>query len=150
MIKVEKMGKKFGLEIEEGEDKILFIFNQLNYFARNKIATLTTSYRNGKLVQDIGLVCFYNVKFGLKDVNGLVDDNGQPYQLEFEDDQKQALTDNCVDEIMGSEISSQLILAASNIGSKVPAVVLDPVTSEPVKGIKVVEQKNLKGYLEKK
>lgn len=146
MIKVSKMGKEYALEITEGEEKIILHFKQLNYFDRNKVGTLSTSFSEGRVMLDVGLACFYNLKYGLKRVEGLANEDESPYVLEFEKGTEH-LTDATVDELLACPLSDKLIYAAKDLGNNIPDVILDPVTNEPVKGIKVIKEK---GGLEKK
>lgn len=149
MIKVEKMGRRYGLTITAGEEKVSFIFCQLDYFSRNKVATLSTAYKEGKLILDVGLSCFYNLKYGLKEVIGLSNPEGEAYVLEFEDGLDE-LTDACVDEILSCPISEKLLYAANEIGGHIPKEILDPVTSKPIEGIEVIPPEKLKESLKKK
>lgn len=149
MIKVEKMGRRYGLEVTAGEEKVTFTFAQLDYFSRNKVATLSTAYREGRLILDVGLACFYNLKYGLKEVKGLGDSEGGPYVLEFDDGVDQ-LTDNCVNEILACPISDKLLYAADQLGSHIPKEIIDPVTSKPVEGLEVIPPEKTEGALKKK
>lgn len=149
MIKVEKMGKSFGLEISSEDEKLTFVFKQLSYFARNKVATMSTSYRKGEMILDVGLSCFYTLKYGLKEVKGLFNEAGEAYELSFEE-AGEALTDACVDELLACEIGNKLIYATRDLSAHVPKEILDPITAKPIEGIKVIQPKDLKGALEKK
>lgn len=151
MITVNKMNKRFALKIEEGEDCLLLVFSQLDYFSRNKVATLSTTTKKGKLMLDLGLACFYNIKFGLKEVRGLVGEDGEAYALEFEGEGDEAmLTDSCVNELLSCSIESKLIYAARDLGNNIPTEIVDPVTSEPIEGLSIIPPKELKAALEKK
>lgn len=149
MIKIEPMGREYVIAIKSGKEKIKFTFRQLNYFARNKIATASTMYREGKAFLDVGLTCFYNLKYALKKVEGLEDEDGEPYKLEFEIDLDE-LTDKCVDELLACEISNELLYSARDLGSHIPKKIVHPVDGKPIKGIEVLPPEKVKGGLEKK
>jgi hypothetical protein len=149
MIEVKPMNQKFGLELSVDKEKVLLVFKQLDYFTRNLVATKSTKYEKGKLLLDVGLVCFYNMKYGLKDLRGFSDDKGKKYKLKFEEDEK-ALTDDCVNELLSCSIQNDLIIAARDFGSNIPEAITNPVTNEPIEGITIIAPKDIKGALEKK
>jgi hypothetical protein len=149
MITVKPMGQRYAIEIAHGEEKLLFIFSQLDYFSRNEISILTTSYEGGKLSMNVGLAVFYNLKYALKEVRGFSDSEGKPYKLEFEQG-REVLTDKCINELLATPIQNELILAARDLGSNVPDEILDPITNKKIEGIEVIDPQNLKARLEKK
>lgn len=146
MITVESMGKNFDIVIKSDEDEIRFTFKQLNYFQRNKVATKSTAYESGKLYLDVGLQVFYNLKYGLKNVEGLSGENGEPYKLRFDGEE---LTDDCVDELLACPISDKIIYAARDLSGAIPKEITDPVTNKPIEGIEVIKS-DKKEALEKK
>lgn len=52
------------------------------------------------------------MKYSIKDVKGLTNYDGSPYELEFEGDY---LTDDCVSEILNLEVTQDLIVSAWRI-----------------------------------
>lgn len=134
------MNKKFTLKISAGDQEILFTFAQLNYFTRNKIASLTTSYSQGNVLSDVGLVSFYNIKYALKEAKGLVDESGGEYKLTFVEGED-CLTDECVDELLASELDDALLYSAMSLGAKVPTEILNPVTKLPIEGVEIIASK---------
>lgn len=147
MIEVQPMGKRYGISIEAGKEKVTFIFSQLSYFARNKVSTKSVTYSGGKMYLDVGLAVFYNLKYGLKDVKGLFEpvEEGKdpvPYKLEFEEGLDE-LTDNCVDELLALPFSDDIIYAARDLGAHIPEKIYDPVSGEEVKGIEVIPPEKL-------
>ena len=97
------MGKRYGISISAGEEKVTLVFSQLTFRDRNRITQASTSYKGGKVVLDMGLSCFYTLKYGLKEIKGFQNDKGEPYKLEFEKGTPE-LTDQCVDEILSCNI----------------------------------------------
>lgn len=158
MITVQPMGQKYGMVIEAGDDKVTFVFSQLTYFDRNKVSAASTFYKESKLMLDIGLAVFFNLKYALKDIKGLYmpspsklpeDYTHVEYKLEFEEGAN-CLTDNCVDEILALPFSDKLIYAARDLGANVPTKICDPVTGKEVLGVEVIPPEKLTGLLEKK
>ena len=112
-IVIRPIHEPFKLVFSEGEEKVEFLLKQLDYKTKSYISGLTTSVKQGQISVDSSLTCFYNIKFGVKGVIGLVDENGKAYELKFEDKDKKALTDQCTDELLAAVFSDNLIFAAN-------------------------------------
>lgn len=149
MIIVNEMGQRYGISIGEGEDQVTLIFSQLDYFSRNKVATKTTAMKEGKMVLDVGLACFYNIKYALKDVKGLYNADETPYKLEFEEGLDE-LTDKCVNELLALPFNDSILYMARDLSAQVPKEIVHPVTGEAIEGIEIIPPEKLKGYIEKK
>lgn len=149
MITVYKTGRKFGLKIKAEEHELLFVFKQLTYRIRNLISSLTTQYKQGVVTQDAGMNCFYLIKYGLKDAKGLKDENGVEYKLKFEGKDKEALTDECVEELLAAEFQATLIYAANQMLDNIPDEIVHPITKEAIKGVEIVPPEDLQGALKK-
>lgn len=149
MITVKPMGQRYAIEISHGKDKLLFIFSQLDYFARNEISTLVTNYEGGKLSMNVGLAVFYNLKYALKEARGFGTVDGEPYKLEFEKG-RDVLTDKCVNELLSTPIQNHLILAARDISTNIPEEIVDPINGKKIEGIEIISPENLEARLEKK
>lgn len=149
---VKPMDEEFKVVISEGEDKINFFIKQLDYKTKSHITGLTTQVNQGQVSIDSSLVCFYNLKYGLKRVEGLEDTEGNSYKLKFEagPSTMQALTDECVDELLATSFSDNLIYTARDLSKAVyPSKVLHPLTQEPLEGIEVIPAAQLKGTKKK-
>jgi hypothetical protein len=143
------MGKRYGISISAGDEKVTLVFSQLTFRDRNRITQASTSYKGGKVVLDMGLSCFYTLKYGLKEIKGFQNDKGEPYKLEFEKGTPE-LTDKCVDEILSCNISDQIIYAARELGAEIPDKILHPLTNQPLEGVEIIPPEKLRGSLEKK
>lgn len=142
MIEVKPLNKLFTISIAASEEeKLEFKFSQLNYFTRNKVAALTTEYKAGQIQVNSALAAFYNIKYALKEVKGLVDEKGKPYKLQFEDD-KSCLTDNCVDELLATQLSDNLIYVGLQLGANIPNKIINPSTGLEIEGVEIVEEKS--------
>lgn len=147
---VRPINEEFKLVLTEGEDKVEFFIRQLDYKTKSHITGLTTSVRQGQVSIDSTLTCFYNIKHGLKRVVGLEDEDGKPYQLEFEDKEKTVLTDKCVDELLATPISDNLQFAARELSRACyPDKILHPLTNLPMEGVEIIPAKQLKGTKKK-
>jgi hypothetical protein len=149
MITVNPMGQRYAMVLDAGEEKVTFFFDQLSYFARNKVSTKSTSYNGGKIYLDVGLAVFYNLKYALKDIKGLQTPEGEEYKLSFEKGED-CLTDKCVDELLALSFSDLIIYAARDLSANIPEEITDPVTGKKLEGIEVLSPSKLKDVLEKK
>jgi hypothetical protein len=92
----------------------------------------------GKLnIRDLTRGIALALKYSLKSVQGIVDSDGNQYQLSQENG---ILTDECIDDLMNMEISNQLAMIASNMATGVPKVFTDD-KGQPLKGVELIEEK---------
>ena len=147
---VNSIDKPFKVVIVHEDDKLEFTFKQLDYKTKALITGLTTNVKQGQVTIDSTLVCFYNLKYGLKDVKGIHDEEGKAYKLKFEDRERTALTDACTDELLATEISDNLIYTARELSqARFPNKLLHPLTKQPLEGVEVIPAKDLGGPVKK-
>lgn len=141
---VRPSGYQFGLEIEAGKDKLKLKLKQLTYKEKGLITSLATSNKAGVISQDTSLVVFYNLKYAVKGVEGLTDEEGNPYKLTFDEDG--SLTDECVDELLGTPFSDSMQFAALKLSEpSFPSQVVHPLTNKPIEGVSVIPADKLNG-----
>jgi len=139
---VKPLNHNFKIEIKHEKEKIIFTFNQLDYRTKSLISSLITSVKSGQYSMDATMQIFYNLKYGLRKVEGLVSPEGK-YELSFEDDKKTILTDVCVDELLATVISDNLQYAARELSRAVlPSEIVHPLTLRKLEGVKVVVDEN--------
>lgn len=149
-IVVNPIGRIFRVVIECEGEKLSFDFKQLDYKTKSRITSLITQSHQGQVTVDAHLQVFFNLKHGLKGVEGLEDEEGKPYVLEFEDKQKSCLTDNCVDALLATVFSDELQYTARELSYAVmPTDIRHPLTGEPLPGIEVIPPEQLKGIRKK-
>lgn len=147
---VKPIDEIFKVILTEGEDSVEFHIKQLDYKTKSYITGLATNVKQGQVTLDSALTCFYNIKFGLKKVVGLEDENGEPYKLEFEDKEKKELSDKCVDELLATPLSDNLQFTARELSRACyPDKVLHPLTLQPIDGVEVIPASKLKGTKKK-
>ena len=136
---VKPLSKNFQVKFKHEDEEIIFTFHQLNYKTKSEITSMVTNVRNGQVTIDATLQVFYNIKYGLKKVEGIVDAEGKPYELQFEDKEKTELTDECVDELLATELSDGIQFTARELTNAVlPSAILHPLTKKPIEGIEVI------------
>ena len=136
---VNDMDTTFNIVVEHEEEKLEFTFRQLTYKEKNKIASLTTTLKQGRTVVDISLNCFYVIKYGLISVDGIKLPSGMPWQLEkVTEDNFLCDSDNSVDALLNSQVSNSLIYAANAMLSGIPTKIVNPMNGIEVAGVSVI------------
>lgn len=147
---VQPVGRIFTVKISHEDESIEFGFKQLDYKTRGDITAAVSTVKQGQFMIDSSLQVFLNIKHGLKIVKGLVDEDGKPYQLKFEDNSKKELTDECVDELLATVLSDNLQFAAREMASSsMPTEIRHPLTGKPLEGVEVILPKKGDGVQKK-
>jgi len=147
---VKSIKEPFKVIIDSGEEKVSLTLKQLDYKTKAHITSLTTVIREGQVTIDSVLTCFYNVKYGVKDIKGVVDEEGNEYKLSFDTPQKIVLTDECVDELLATSFSDSLQFTARTLPEACfPSEIIHPLTMTKIEGIEVVSAKEMKGTSKK-
>jgi len=138
-IKVRPLSQRWKAVIQAGEDVLEFSFCQLNYAKKSQISAESIIHRNGDMTFDHTKTVFLNIKYGLKSVKGLEDEDGKPYELKFESEDD-CLEDECVEELLATEIGSELTFVSSSMDTcaRLPDHVLHPMTNQPIPGVKIL------------
>lgn len=136
---INDMNTLFNIVIDSGEEKLSFTFRQLSYKEKNKITALTTTFNQGKAVVDTSLTCFYVLKFGLVEVDGLNNPDGTPWKLaKIEEDGFKCNADESIDALLNAQISNGLIFAANAMLNGIPNEVTHPLTGAKIQGVEVI------------
>jgi len=76
------------------------------------------------------------VKYSLKDIKGVEDQDGNPYELKFDGD---VLADECVEELLNSEISDKMMITCSTLAVSIRDTIINPITNKPLEGVKILK-----------
>lgn len=148
-IVVNSIKHPYKIIFQHEEEKVEITFRQLNFKVRSIIGGLITGFKNGRVTIDSSLAAFYNLKYGITQITGLLDEDGEEYKLRFETEEKLALADDCVDELLTVPFSDKIIYSARTMIEGIPSLVTNPLTGEPLEGVEIVRHE--KGeVLEKK
>lgn len=79
------------------------------------------------------------VKFCVKDIKGVTDQNNEPYKLEFQDDKH--LSDNCVDDLLNMPVASKISAICTSLMGGVPEKILDHEGKE-LEGVSIVKSES--------
>lgn len=144
-IVVSPLNKNYTIQIMHEEEKLRFTFNQLDYRTKSLVTSLTTEVKNGNYLSDSTMQIFYNLKYGLKKVEGLTDAEGKPYQLQFDDVDNKVLTDACVDELLATPFNDNLQYVAHRLSlSTLPTEIIHPLTLKKIEGVDVMPVDGIK------
>ncbi len=78
------------------------------------------------------------IQYAVKSIDGVEDVDGNKYELELDND---ILTDECIEELLNSEINNELSLICINLLSGIPKEFIDPATNKPLEGVSIKKQK---------
>lgn len=148
-IVVSSIKTPYKIIFKHEEEKVEFTFRQLSFKTRNIIAGLSTTQKNGRIITDSTLALFLNLKYGIIDIKGLVDPEGEEYKLEFEDETKEALSDDTVDALLMVPFSDNLIFAAREMIEGVPNKITHPLTGATLENVEVISPQEM-AVIEKK
>lgn len=105
-------------------DEITVSISPLTYKQKIEIQDCGFMITNSGLVQkqkfDINKMIFLVLKFTVKDVEGLEDIRGNKYKLEFEDEDKQSLTDECVEDLLNVPMKNKMSLVLMQLMNGLP------------------------------
>jgi hypothetical protein len=76
------------------------------------------------------------VKYALKDIQGLEDSEGNPYQLKFENGK---VADECWDDLQNIKEGQKLIMVCLNLMNSVPKDFVDPNTGKKLEGVSLIK-----------
>lgn len=77
------------------------------------------------------------VKYALKSIEGVEDQDGNPYELQFENG---IVSDSCWDDLQNISQGSVLTMACLNLLDKVPSEFIDPNTGKKLEGVKILKE----------
>jgi hypothetical protein len=100
-------------------------------------AEIQQAMLSGRLKGDIkevtrGMVL--SIKHAVKAIDGVEDQDGNPYVLQFEGD---ALADSCVDDLLNLEINKTLSLICATLTNGVPSEFTDS-DGNPLEGVEII------------
>lgn len=82
-----------------------------------------------------------SIQYGLKEIDGLIDPQGNPYKLEIQDG---AISDVCMDELMNIKENEYLAVICLNLLNGIPDAFIDLVTGKPLEGVQIVAESSEK------
>ena len=121
-MKIFKMSDRITLTIKG----IIFKLSPLSFAQKGEIHTCT-KMNGGVEEQDTIRMTFLAVKYTVKAVSGIIDSNGEKYELEFDGD---ILSDDCVNDLLNLEICQEVGIAALNFLNGVPRKICDQFQKE--------------------
>jgi len=132
MAKVMRISDKIKIKIKDLE----FLISPLSVEHKKNLANATTIIKGKETYDLYGAQCIY-LKHGLKDVKGIEYFDGEKFELQFDDDEKTTLTDDCVTELMGLECKSDLMQTAMQLLNGFTDQIYDGHTGEKMKSVEV-------------
>lgn len=128
MSKILKMSDRLKIKVGEVE----FLIAPLNQLQKIEITECTKIDKSGNEVFDFIRAQTLLVKYGLKGISGVVDDDGEEYKLEFEGDH---LTDDCVSEVFTIKEKEKYVTSHFQCLNEFPDKLVDPFTGKKYQGV---------------
>lgn len=128
MSKIMRVSDRIKIKIKD----VVFTIAPLNQMQKIEVSECTKIGPNGEEVFDLLRAQTLLVKYSLKDIEGVEDEHGESYRLEFEND---VLTEDCVTEIFTLEEKSLLTTASWQCLNGLPDKLTDPVNGKKLKGV---------------
>jgi len=131
MSKILRLSDRINLKIGD----ITFVLAPFSTERKQELASCT-KIENGEETYDLLKAQIIYIKNSVRDVKGLETYSGDEYTLEFEDEEKTKLTDDCVSELMNLEESSKLTTAAWQLINGIKEL-KDPISGEKLEGVEL-------------
>jgi hypothetical protein len=104
------------IELSFGDIKIKV--KPLSYSEKTEIQSLLVEGQTEKNVQKLQDATILSLRYALKSIEGVIDSNDEPYQLQFEEDGKLSL--ESVEDLCNMELSAKLLNSCASFISGVP------------------------------
>ena len=135
MAKIFRKSDRIKVKIGTGEEGLTLSLAPLSQHLKVEIQALfirASAAKNPKLNNE-GLMLA--LKNSIKAMEGVTDQNDEPYQLEFVDG---VLSDECLDDLMNMSMADKLMFVAGNMVNGVPSQIIDE-NGKPVVDVEILE-----------
>ena len=126
MARIYRTSDKISVKI----DDITLKISPLNFEQKCEIQTQLLSGKPMDIVRAARMA----LKFSVKEVAGIEEEDGSPYQLEFDNDE---LSDHCIDDLLNLEQQEKISVLCTSLLHGVPKELIDPQTGKPMAGVKI-------------
>ena len=133
MAKIYRISDRIRVKIEGLE----FILGPLTFDQKSEIQALAASGEFEKSLQSAKLA----VKYGLKDVHGLEDANGNNYELQTDE---AGVSNDSLNEILNLTQNEKIQMACLGLLQGVPSQFTNPFTGEKLEGVSIVKENRSK------
>ncbi len=131
-------------------DDITLIVSSLTYHQKIEVQSCGLASIGNKSPSDtpqidVNRMMRLCLKFCIKGIDGINTLDGDKYTLDFEDDKKTKLSDECVEELLSMPITSQKIivtLMALMAGLPKNGEIIDPETNKKLQGVEILLKKS--------
>lgn len=132
MSKVYRVSDKIHVKI--GEIKVEI--SPLKHIQKAEVQEVLMTGKTSDAVKGAALA----IKYALKNIEGVKDSTGKPYELAFGPDKY--LTEDSLDDLFNLKESDNIALMCLNLLNGIPDKFTDPSTGKPLKGVSIVEEKS--------
>lgn len=129
MATIHRITDRIKIEI----DDVIITIAPLSYNNKKKVMKHMMASSKGNM-DEATLAVELALKYSLKSISNVFDVNGEPYQLEFENNE---LTNECLNEIQFMEIGQKIQLVCSALIASMPSEFTDG-NGKVIEGIKIL------------
>lgn len=126
MARIYKTTDKISVKV----DDIVLKISPLNFEQKCEIQTQLLSGQPMDIVRAARMA----IKFAVKDVQGIEDQEGNPYELDFSNGE---LSDDSIDDLLNLEQQEKISILCTSLLHGVPKDLIDPQTGKPMPGVKI-------------
>ena len=124
------------VKIKVGE--LVFTLAPLSYAQKAEIKGLSSKIISGEEVTNGMMVYYKSIQFSLKDIEGLIDVDGNKYELNFDE---RGISPECMDDLFNMEFNEKLMMCAYNMVDQIPKEIIDPSTGKVLEGAEIIKGK---------
>ncbi len=133
MVKIYKTTDKIPVKI----DSLTFKISPLSFDQKSEIQAELITGNPMSIIKAAKLA----IKYAVKDVDGIVDNAGDKYLLEFDND---CLSESCVDDILNIDQNDKLSFVCTSLLNGIPKEFIDPQTGEKLEGVSIKREPSRK------
>jgi hypothetical protein len=128
MSKILRVSDRINIKVGD----VTFTIAPLSQLRKIEISECTKIDKSGNEVFDLIRAQTLLVKYGLKDLRGVFDVDGEEYRLKFDDD---VLSDDCITEVFTIKEKEKYITSHFQCLNEYPDKLVDPFTGKKYQGV---------------
>ncbi len=117
-------------------DDLVIEVSPLSLDQKSEVSTLMLHGRNACDLKELNKAISLAIKYAVKSVKGLTDENDDPYNVSFDGD---SLSDQCVEELMNIEESEKMVMVCTALINKIPKMFTD-MRGKAIEGVELISK----------
>lgn len=117
-------------------DSVQVTIAPMDYKTKNEVQSLMVESRKTSKLELANEGMRLALKSSVKGITGLVDGDGQPYALSFENN---VLADSCINDLLNCEVTNELVFITSSLVNGVPSQFKD-LQGNPLSNVEIIQK----------